>query len=55
MLNSLKRWATRKLRAAALLPGAVRPWSRHGSTVYLWTEGDVEGAHDYVVFGQDKE
>ena len=54
MLNSLKRWATRKLRASALLPGDMRPWSRHGSTVYLWTESDVEGAYDYVVFGQDR-
>ena len=54
MLESLKRWATRTLRATALLPANVRPWSRHGSTVYLWTEHDVEAAHDYVVYGQDK-
>ena len=54
MLNSLKSWATRKLRGDGLVSRDDRPWSRHGSTVYLWTERDVEGAYNYVVYGQDK-
>ncbi|MGH2633676.1 MAG: hypothetical protein ACRDG3_09730 [Tepidiformaceae bacterium] len=32
----------------------AKVWSRHGSTVYLWTEPDVESAYNYVVFGQEK-
>jgi REP element-mobilizing transposase RayT len=54
MLNALKSWATRKLRTEGHIAGGVRPWSRHGSTVYLWTERDIELAFNYVVYGQDK-
>ncbi|MGH2633461.1 MAG: hypothetical protein ACRDG3_08630 [Tepidiformaceae bacterium] len=54
ILNSLKSWATRSLRNAGLLAADIRPWSRHGSTVYLWAERDVDAAYDYVVYGQDK-
>ena len=54
MLNTLKSWATRKLRADGQISVGARMWSRHGSTVYLWTEQDIEAAYNYVVHGQDK-
>ena|SRR5215831_11411132 len=54
-LNSFKSYATRKLREARLLDEAIRPWARHGSTPYLWTEDDVQAAIDYVINGQGDE
>jgi REP element-mobilizing transposase RayT len=53
ILDSFKSYATRALRAAGLLSDRVKPWSRHGSTVYLWKERDVEKAVEYVLLGQD--
>jgi REP element-mobilizing transposase RayT len=54
LMRTLKAWATRALRRARLAAPDTRIWSRHGSTVYLWTERDIEGACTYVVYGQDK-
>jgi hypothetical protein len=51
-MDSFKANATRKLRAAGLLGRDVKPWSRHGSTFYLWTEEEVERPINYVVNGQ---
>lgn len=48
ILNDLKAWATRALREAELVPPDVSPWSRHGSTRYLWTEASVDTAIRYV-------
>jgi REP element-mobilizing transposase RayT len=53
ILNTLKAWCTRRLRDSQLLVDAIRPWSRHGSTVYLWNERDVDAVCAYVVYGQD--
>ena len=53
VLTSLKAWSTRRLKANALIEAHVRPWSRHGSTVYLWDERAVEDAVAYVLYGQD--
>jgi hypothetical protein len=52
MMNQLKSWATRRLLEAAAIAGGIRPWSRHGSTRYLWTTEAIEAACRYVVEGQ---
>ena len=55
VLNSFKAYATRKLRETNLLSESVKPWARHGSTPYLWTEEEMERAIDYVINGQGDE
>ena len=55
ILDTFKAYSTRALRAAALLPPKLKPWARHGSTIYLWKERDVEKAVEYVLLGQDHE
>jgi REP element-mobilizing transposase RayT len=55
ILDAFKSYATRALRQAGLLPTHVRPWARHGSTIYLWKERDVAKAIEYVVLGQGDE
>jgi len=55
ILQAFQAYATRKLRRAGLLPEDVKPWTRHGSTPYLWKERHVERAMDYVVNGQGDE
>ena len=55
LLNIFKSYATRKLRESNLLNETDRPWARHGSTPYLWTEDDVRAAIDYVINGQGDE
>lgn len=52
ILDAFKAYATRKLRRAKLMPVKVKPWARHGSTVYLWKEKDVAKAIEYVMLGQ---
>ena len=55
ILDAFKLYSTRALRAAGLLSAKVKPWARHGSTIYLWKERDVERAVEYVLLGQDHE
>jgi REP element-mobilizing transposase RayT len=55
MMDSFKAYATKALRAEGLIGSDVKPWSRHGSTRYLWTEEHVEIAADYVVNRQGEE
>jgi REP element-mobilizing transposase RayT len=55
IMGSLKAWATRRLRNDGLVDSQTRPWSRHGSTRWLWTERAVEDACRYVVEGQGAE
>jgi REP element-mobilizing transposase RayT len=52
ILQAFQAYATRKLREAGLLTRKIKPWSRHGSTPYLWKEKQVERAIDYVINGQ---
>jgi len=54
-MESFKAYATRKLRDEDLLSRDVKPWARHGSTPYLWTEEEVSRAIDYVLNGQGDE
>ena len=46
ILQAFQAYATRALRRERLLPLDVKPWSRHGSTPYLWKERHVERAID---------
>jgi len=55
ILDTFKSYSTRALRRAGLLSPAVKPWARHGSTIYLWKERDVAKAIEYVVLGQGDE
>jgi len=55
VMESFKAYATRKLRDEDLLSRDVKPWARHGSTPYLWTEEEVSRAIDYVLNGQGDE
>ena len=55
ILDAFKSYSTRALRRAGLLSPAVKPWARHGSTIYLWKERDVAKAIEYVVLGQGDE
>ena len=55
IMDSFKSYATRKLRGADLLEPDIRPWARHGSTAYLWTEERVRRAIEYVKYGQGDE
>jgi len=48
VLNDMKSWSTRKMIERQILQQGVRPWSRHGSTRYLWNERSVETACKYV-------
>jgi REP element-mobilizing transposase RayT len=48
VMDSLKSWCTRRLREEGLLESTIRPWSRHGSTRYLWDEEAVRDACAYV-------
>jgi len=51
-MDSFKAYATRKLRETGLMNPDVKPWARHGSTPYLWTEEEVHRAIEYVDNGQ---
>jgi len=51
-MDGFKAYATRQLRKSGLLNCDMKPWARHGSTPYLWTEEQVQNAIDYVVNGQ---
>lgn len=55
IMDSFKSYATRKLRGAGLLGKDTKPWARHGSTAYLWTEEQVRRAIEYVKYGQGDE
>jgi len=52
VMNHLKSWCTRVLRESGLIDKEFSPWSRHGSTRYLWSEKDVLEVVRYVRFGQ---
>jgi REP element-mobilizing transposase RayT len=52
ILQAFQAYATRRLRKLGLLARNIKPWSRHGSTPYLWKQRHVERAIDYVLNGQ---
>jgi REP element-mobilizing transposase RayT len=52
VMNDLKSYASRRLNEAAVdTPGRKR-WTRHGSTLYLWTEEAVTYKISYTVLEQ---
>ena len=53
VMTSLKAWSTRRLRETGLIADGFKPWSRHGSTRYLWRGDQVEAACCYVLDAQD--
>ena len=55
IMNAFKANATRELREAGIVAPDVRVWSRGGSTRYLWKSAHVDGAIDYVLYGQGDE
>ena len=55
MMDSFKAYSTKALRAANRIGEDVKPWARHGSTRYLWTEKHIQDAVEYVVTGQGGE
>lgn len=52
VMTSLKAWSTRRLREAGLVTEGIKPWSRHGSTRYLWRGDQIEAACSYVLDAQ---
>jgi len=52
VVNSLKSWCTRRMREQGLWEKELSPWSRHGSTRYLWNEVEIAEACRYVLYGQ---
>jgi REP element-mobilizing transposase RayT len=52
IMNAFKPNATRELRQAGLVGDSQKVWSRGGSTRYLWRQSHLDGAVDYVLYGQ---
>ena len=52
MMNAFKANSTRELREAGLVDAEQIIWSRGGSTRYLWKPTHVDGAVNYVIYGQ---
>lgn len=52
VMNAFKANATRQMVAEGIWRKGRRPWARHGSTRWLWTEGSIGRACDYVLNGQ---
>ena len=48
VMTALKARATRRMVERGALGQAVTCWSRHGSTRYVWTRGELEIACRYV-------
>jgi REP element-mobilizing transposase RayT len=52
-MTAFKAWTTRRLREGHIIAAAESPWSRHGSTKYLWDERSVTAECDYTNDAQD--
>lgn len=55
VMTAFKAWSTRRLREQSVLATDVKPWSRHGSTRYLWNEASVAQACEYTELAQGAE
>ena len=53
IVNDLKAYATRRLRAVWQFGSDERVWSRGASTRYLWKPNHLAGAIDYVLYCQE--
>lgn len=52
LADTLKAYATRRLREHRLIGGDIRVWARGRSRRYLWKPRHVAAAVDYVLYGQ---
>jgi len=52
VMCDIKAMATRQLREMGLFPKDKKPWTKHGSTIYLFTEQALADARQYVREGQ---
>jgi REP element-mobilizing transposase RayT len=50
--DTLKAYATRRLRERGLIDGNAKVWSRGRSRRYLWKPRHVDAAVEYVLYGQ---
>jgi REP element-mobilizing transposase RayT len=55
VMNAFKANATTMMIKYSVWQRGLKPWSRHGSTRYLWNEKSVARAIDYVIHGQGDE
>jgi hypothetical protein len=53
MVQQLRDWGTRTLRAHRIIGVKQRAWAHHGSTIYLFEPGSLEKAIKYVSEMQD--
>jgi REP element-mobilizing transposase RayT len=53
VLTMLKAYATRALRDAGAWAHRTSPWSRHGSTVYVWSDESLAEVCRYVMLRQN--
>ena len=51
IMNTIKAYASRHLNEA-LSERKKNRWTRHGSTIYLWREEEIEATIQYVIRGQ---
>jgi REP element-mobilizing transposase RayT len=49
VMNALKAWSTRRLVEVGIVERRARVWTRHGSTVYLFTPEKLAEKCDYVI------
>ncbi len=54
VLNDLKAYSTRRLRATGEWQFDHSPWVNKGSRRNLWTEAHIDAACDYVINGQGR-
>ena len=52
VMNSMKSWATRRLRAETLISPDSRVWTRHGSTRWIHSDETLRRAIAYVTHEQ---
>jgi REP element-mobilizing transposase RayT len=52
VMNAFKAYASRAMNPIGIDPPNRKRWARHGSTRWLYKDGDVQEAIRYVVFGQ---
>ena len=52
VMNAFKANATRQMIEFDIWQRGLKPWSRHGSTRYLWTEKSLASGIDYAINGQ---
>jgi REP element-mobilizing transposase RayT len=55
VMTTFKTYATRRMIEAGIWQAGKKPWSRHGSTRWLWNLRSVDRACDYVINCQGEE